>query len=359
MIEAQDTPQTRILSVTTVRNEAPYLLEWIAHHKAAGVTDFLIFSNDCDDGTDVMLEALQAGGVVTHVPHTPVPGKSIQWQALRKAWKHPLRKAVDWILVTDVDEFINIHAPGHRFEDLFNRLDAQTDAILLPWRLFGNNGQLAITDQPVTEQFTRAIPADVQYPVAASLFKTLFRANGPFNQLGVHRPKQKDQSKAGLPEMRDGSGKPVHPYLAQTPSRLSLYGLGVARDLVELNHYSIRSAAAFLVKTARGLPNRTSKNIDLAYWVERNFNTEEDRSVAAMRPATARVMAELMKIDGIAALHQAGLAWHQAEFDRLVSDPAGQALMSQILSAGSSEVLSPDLQSQLVRWYQRANAEHS
>ncbi|CUH51107.1 glycosyltransferase family 2 protein [Shimia marina] len=342
----------RILSVTTMRNEAPYLLEWVAHHRAAGVTDFLIFSNDCDDGTDALLNALAQAGEVTHVPHVPVAGKSIQWQALRQAWKHPLRKAADWILVSDVDEFLNIHVGNHGISDLLAAVPEDTDAVLLPWRLYGHNDQVSIVDHPVTEQFTRCIPADAQYPVAAGLFKTLFSTKGPFNQLGVHRPKQKDPDKARLPKIVDGSGNPAHPFLAQTPSRLSLFGLGGGRDLVELNHYSVRSAAAFALKAERGLPNRASKPIDLAYWVERNFNTEPNTSIAQMRPATQVEYDRLVSLPRVRQLHDAGLHWHQARFEHLVRQPDVQELMVQVLCAGSSQVPPRHLQRQLIQWYQ-------
>lgn len=349
----------RILSVTSVRNEAPYLLEWIAHHRAAGVTDFLIYSNNCDDGTDEMLSRLAEAGEVVHVPHVPDRSKSVQWQALRQAWKHPLRKTADWIMVTDVDEFLNIHVPGHQISDLLSTVAPETDAIVLPWRLFGNNDRIAIEDVPVTEQFTRCIPAKAQYPVAASLFKTLFRAKGPFNQFGVHRPKQKDPEKAGVPNMVDGSGQPAHPYLAKAPQRLSLYDLGVARELVELNHYAVRSAAAFVVKRDRGLPNRATKEVDLAYWVERNFNTETDTSIAKMRLATERELQRLQSIEGIAQAHAVGVQWHRARFEALIEQPEVQELMSQILCAGGSQVPPRELQRQLVKWYQQANYKNS
>ncbi len=349
----------RILSVTTVRNEAPYLLEWIAHHRGAGVTDFLIYSNDCDDGTDRMLSLLADAGEVVHVPHVPNPDKSIQWQALRQAWKHPLRKEADWIMVTDVDEFVNIHIPGQQLSTLIARVGLETDAILLPWRLFGSNDHTAIQDMPVTAQFTKCISAEAQYPVAASLFKTLFRTNGPFNQLGVHRPKQKDPEKARLPKFADGSGNAVHPFLAQNPQRLSLYDLGVARDLVELNHYAVRSAAAFVVKRDRGLPNRATKKVDLAYWVERNFNTEENTSISTMRVGTEAVLLRLLALDGVAEAHEMAVRWHRDRFDQLIKQPEVQELMSQILCAGGSQVPSRDLQRQLVKWYQQANNKNS
>ncbi|MFN4129742.1 MAG: glycosyltransferase family 2 protein, partial [Paracoccaceae bacterium] len=50
----------RTAIVTTMKNEGPFILEWIAYHRAIGVDDFLIYTNDCTDGTDTMLDLLQA-----------------------------------------------------------------------------------------------------------------------------------------------------------------------------------------------------------------------------------------------------------------------------------------------------------
>ena len=54
----------RITAVTCVKNEGPFLLEWIAFNRLVGVTDFLFYSNDCSDGTDTLLDALGDCGVV-------------------------------------------------------------------------------------------------------------------------------------------------------------------------------------------------------------------------------------------------------------------------------------------------------
>ena len=40
----------KILAVLTVRNEGPYLLEWLAHHQAAGITDFAIVGQPVEGG---------------------------------------------------------------------------------------------------------------------------------------------------------------------------------------------------------------------------------------------------------------------------------------------------------------------
>ena len=345
----------RLLSVTSMRNEGPYLLEWIAHHRAAGVTDFLVFSNDCDDGTAELLDHLDKAGIVTHVPQVRQGKKSIQWQALKAAWKHPLRKEADWVLVSDVDEFLNIRGGDHTLAGVIEGLAPDVDGVVIPWRLYGHNDVVEFADAPVTEQFTRAIEPGVRYPAAAGFFKTLFRTKGPFNQLGVHRPQQKAPERAGLPVFVDGSGRRMPEGLAANVSRLSLFGFDAGQSLVEMNHYSIRSAAGFLIKRARGLPNRSQKPVDLAYWVERNFNTVEDRSIASMRPATEAVLAELLAIPGVRAAHDVAVTWHRHRFAELVREAEYQALLADILTAGSSVALSQELQLRLVRWYQDAN----
>ena len=48
----------RITSITPMKNEAPFLLEWVAYHRLIGVNDILVFTNHCTDGTDLMLERL-------------------------------------------------------------------------------------------------------------------------------------------------------------------------------------------------------------------------------------------------------------------------------------------------------------
>ncbi|MEK7854637.1 MAG: type VI secretion system baseplate subunit TssG, partial [Acidobacteriota bacterium] len=42
-----------------VHDEGAFLLEWLAHHRASGFTDVLVFSNDCSDGTDLMLDRIR------------------------------------------------------------------------------------------------------------------------------------------------------------------------------------------------------------------------------------------------------------------------------------------------------------
>jgi hypothetical protein len=76
--------------------------------------------------------------------------------------------------------------------------------------------------------------------------------------------------------------------------------------------------------------------------VERNFNTVEDRSIDAMSEGTAEVLAQFMKIDGVAKAQAACRDWHKARFEALLATPDGLKLYGRVLLAGGSEALPKD-----------------
>jgi len=181
-----------ILAVTCMRNDGPYCLEWIAHHLAAGFERFLILTHDCDDGTPELLETLDE---VTHLPFVPEGGKSVQWQAMKLADRHPLVKDADWVMFFDSDEFLCLDPELDGVAGLIAAAPEGTQAIALPWRLYGSAGAMEWQEGLSPERFTRAAPEDVHVP-AAHFFKTLFRP-GAFQKMGVHRPKRR---KAEVPK---------------------------------------------------------------------------------------------------------------------------------------------------------------
>ncbi len=331
--------------VTTMRNEGAHLLEWIAHHRAAGVSGFLVYINDCEDGSEALLRLLPGVEVVALGRGEKPP----QWRALRAAWDHPMVAGSGWVTCLDCDEFINLSNGLRGVPDLIKA--AGGDAIMLPWRLFGHNDEVTLSDAPSCARFTRCAAPDMLYPAIGSYFKTLFRRAGPFRQLGVHRPKQKNPDRHGLPDWRDGSGQVLTGSLPANDAQILHWGAPIARDLVQLNHYSVRSAADFLIKQERGLPNHQSKRIDLTYWVERNFNTVEDRSIEAMGAATAKVLAQFMGLDGVAQAQAACRDWHRARFETLMGTAEGLKLYGRLLLAGGSEALDKEAALALIKAY--------
>ncbi len=318
----------RIAIVTTMRDEGPFLLEWIAHHRALGVTDFLIYSNDCTDGTDTLLDRLADAGIVVHARNDKRAGKSVQWTALAAASVHPVVQEVDWVAVMDCDEFINLRPPFDKLADMIMAA-GKADAILMPWRLFGHGGQARFDPTPVTERFLRAIPERFGFPLSAMSFKTLVRRAGPWAKLGVHRPKRVGRV---VPQILDGSGAPVDGPTRRSDGQVLLPADPIATGWVQLNHYAIRSAEDFLVKRRRGLPNRGAiKKVDAAYWAERNFNTVEDRSIARHRATTAEETARLLALPGVSEAQDDAIARHKAAIAEILSDPEEVRLLGRLM----------------------------
>lgn len=320
----------RVLAILTLRNEGSFLLEWLAHHRAAGVTDFLVFSNDCTDGTDLMLDRLAALGWLTHIRNDGPHDKGPQWQALRAAAGHPLTRAADWILVLDIDEFVNVHVGDRTIPALLGALP-EADAITLTWRMFGNAGVVHLTDAPVTETFTRAAPDPLEWPWRAVMFKTLYRNDGRFGQPGVHRPKGEVRDSQ---RWFDSAGRP----LPGGPQRI-FSTLGQPHyALAQMNHYALGSMEGYLVKADRGRANRDASAFDLGYWVDRNLCEAEDRSILALSSHGLR--ADLMADATLARLHRAAFDWRRARFQALMRDEAYRALFGRLLMTPPTRHLS-------------------
>ena len=48
--------------VATVKNEGPYLWEWVAYHKSIGFDNIVIFQNDSNDMTHGILHEMRSAG---------------------------------------------------------------------------------------------------------------------------------------------------------------------------------------------------------------------------------------------------------------------------------------------------------
>jgi hypothetical protein len=330
----------RILGILTVRNEGAFLIEWLAHHRASGFTDFLVFSNDCDDGTEVMLDRLAAMGWLSHVRNDGPHDEGPQWAALKAADRHPLVKAADWVLFFDIDEFVNVHVGDLTVPALLAALP-DADAITLTWRLFGNAGIVQYRDAPVTETFRRAAPAVLHWPWRAALFKTLFRNDGAYGKLGVHRPRNPDRARN--PVWIDGSGRRLDAAF-RTQRIFSDFGQDNYR-LVQLNHYALGAMESYVVKCDRGRANRDASVFDMGYWVERNFCDVEDATVLNLPSGSLR--AELMADAVLGGLHRAAVAWRQQRFTALMTQEPWRALFGRLMMARPTRVLNRE-QSRLI-----------
>ena len=320
------------LIVTAMKNEGPFILEWAAHHLATGFDKFLVYTNDCEDGTDAIWERLAELGYGAHERNDDIKARGVQKTALMRADEHALVAAADWLACLDVDEFVNVKTGEGRLDDLFSAIP-DADMIMLCWRRFGAARVSRFRDAPVIETFQRAAPEVCPYPFHNYGFKSLWRADAGWRRIGVHRPL--DPSPAALPSLRvkNGAGADAPKYREKG---LWLQPRTAGYEHVQLNHYSLRSAESYLVKCDRGLPNSKVTSLDLGYWVERNFNQVEETSIQRRVPGMRAVLSDLLKDPVLAQLHEAAVAWHRHRIDELLETRSFLKLFLQITSAESA-----------------------
>ncbi|MFY0622580.1 MAG: glycosyltransferase family 2 protein [Pelagimonas sp.] len=314
--------------VGCMKNEAPYILEWVAYHRAIGFDNFLIYTNNCEDGTSEMLDRLQALGILEHRNNDEWSGNSPQQYALDQALNEPVVKHAKWIAHIDVDEFINIRCGTGTLEDLFAKAPDATN-IAMTWRLFGHNGVAKFTDQLVIDQFDSCAPKYCPKPHTVWGFKTLFRNKGAYGKISCHRPNKLTDGSEAHVKWINGSGEDMTKEAINNGWRSSRKTIGY--DLVQLNHYALRSSESYLIKRQRGRALHVNRNIGLHYWIRMDWSVHRDLTIKRNIP---RVQAELdhLKSDPeIAKLHTQAVQWHQNKALELHKLPEFEKLYQQAL----------------------------
>jgi hypothetical protein len=322
-----NTPKTAI--VGCMKNEAPYILEWVAYHRAIGVDDFLIYTNDCSDGTNEILQRLQELGILQHRNNDNWSGNSPQQFALDAARNEPVLKNADWIAHIDVDEFMNIRCGNGTLADFYAMVPDASN-IAMTWRLFGHSGVDKLADKLVIEQFDRCAPKYCPKPHTVWGFKTLFRNIGAYQKLSCHRPNKLSDDKLDQVKWVNGSGHDMTADALKNGWRSSRKNVGY--DLIQLNHYALRSAESFLVKRQRGRALHVDRSIGLNYWIRMDWNDHRDVTIQRNIPRVRAEIDRLLQDDALRTLHQAGLDWHRAKAIELHGMPEFQELYAQALS---------------------------
>lgn len=291
-------PKTAVFSC--MRDEGPFLLEWVAYHRVIGFDALYVATNDCSDGTDEMLDRLQQLGHVTHLRNTPPPGMPPQVAGLRMAMDMPEVRALDWLLHIDADEFFNLTGSGG-LSDYLTSVD-HADVVALLWRPFGHNDIGYWRGGSVLQQFTKAQARPKKRNIG---HKSLFRPSR-FGRAIDHMPK--NPLEKGVVAV-NSVGKEI-PNAALYRAKQSRYRCDWADctwDGACINHYAIRSQDVFLLKNIRGdgMERETQKyHLNSKFYRRHNANEVEERGILRHIGAVDALLAELLADPALARLHQ-------------------------------------------------------
>ena len=320
--------------VGCMKNEAPYILEWVAYHRAIGVDNFLIYTNGCEDGTSEILDRLQDLGILQHRNNDDWQGNSPQQYALDQSLNEPVIKNAGWIIHIDVDEFINVRCGNGTLDDFFDVVPDATN-IAMTWRLFGHNGVTKLKDDFVIDQFDTCAPKYCPKPHTVWGFKTMFRNIGAYGKISCHRPNKLAEDFEDRVKWVNGSGVDMTEEAIKNGWRNSKKSIGY--DLLQLNHYALRSAESFLIKRQRGRALHVDRSIGLNYWIRMDWSDFKDITIKRNVPRLRAEYDRLMQDEKLRQWHQTGLAWHRAKADELHKTPEFKDLYEQALRVKLNE----------------------
>lgn len=252
------------LSIAAImKNEKPYLKEWIEYHLMQGVEHFYLCDNDSTDGTKEYLSPYIKKGIITYIPK---PGINQQLRCYEQITKDH-KDETYWLAIIDLDEYLvplqksDMRSFLKEFEDV--------SEVSLQWLNYGDSNLFSRKDGLITETFTSH---------AKNLNHTVKSIVKPEKVI--------DFSIFGANHYTRVEGQSVNEYHKPVKFMLSYH---ISADKARVNHYILKSFEEFVYKKNRGHPEGTQ--IDYEYYFFHNDNTlKDDKTLARFIPKLKRRM---------------------------------------------------------------------
>ena len=133
-----------------MKNEGPYLKEWLDFHILVGVTKFYLYDNDSTDNTKEILKPYIKRGIVEY---KYFPGKAQQ----QNAYIHCLNKHsqhTKWLAIIDLDEFI-VPVYHDTISEYLHTLPKNFAQLVVGWVQYGSSGHKTKPDGLLIENYKR------------------------------------------------------------------------------------------------------------------------------------------------------------------------------------------------------------
>ena len=124
--------------VAIIKNEGPYLAEWLDYHERAGIDHFFLYDNDSTDDTRQVLHPYVERGYVTYIPRPGTCQQLLAYGQALRDWRYICR----YLAFIDADEYIFPVSGGSIPDIVHQLLDNQPHAggLVINWRMFGTSG---------------------------------------------------------------------------------------------------------------------------------------------------------------------------------------------------------------------------
>ena len=251
--------------VSIMKNEAPYVKEWLDYHLLAGVEHFYIFDNESPDNLKEVLQPYIDEKIVTYHFY---PGKARQYEAYNEAIQS-YKFFCRYIAFIDADEFIFPQNNKSIIEVTDEILEDKPKAGGLAANIYyfgSNNLEKADYSKGVLERFTRRAPIDWIPLLSEKKFP-----GGTAHVSTITNPRR--VSHFGNPHYAfyfEGfhavnSNGDIVPLFFNNPPLV---------DKIVMNHYSVKSKEEYITKINRG----TADNKNNIYNFER-FKRDDHNEV--------------------------------------------------------------------------------
>lgn len=307
----------RTAVMACMRNEAMFVVEWVAYHRLIGFDTIFVCTNDCTDGTDAILDRLAAKGEVIHIRNDDMGGLAPQASGVKRVLAHPETARCDWLLHIDADEFLNIQTGAGQVQDLLSVAEG-FDAMGISWRLFGDSG---MTEWPGGLILERQVMAAAKQTFFTAMQKTFFRPHR-FRAGIDHMPKEPVADDIRLCNAIGRELRPDALFIAGQSNLRFAREEEVNRkrhlgwEGAYINHYAVRTRDLFLLKNVRGdgINSRFQKRyfLNSRWYRAANVNDVQDKTIQRHLPALKKHIATLRKDSGLVALERQAQAWFRA-----------------------------------------------
>ncbi|HBZ43077.1 MAG TPA: hypothetical protein DEO85_03280 [Maritimibacter sp.] len=305
--------------VTSVWNEGPFLLEWLAWYRMLGFESFLVVHNDCTDHSPQMLRVLEKADILVQKKNEVDPNRPPQPQNHAVATNHRLVKNAKWLWSSDIDEYLVIHVGDGSAAALAEEIDGKGYGMAINWRIFGSSGHEHWEDTFIRHRFRKSA---LEGSRSGKCYKTFYKNPVEFGRIRSHGPRGWRGDKPWGEEDRvfllaDGSRFPdYHPVenkINGTPHDR------VTNKMAQVNHYALQSHEQFEYKRGRlGAAAHLDRYTDQFF---KDFDKNRMRNTSALRHEDAfrKHYDQLVAIPGILRLHHLCCA----DFLKFMADKQG------------------------------------